>query len=115
LIGVALRILLLVGVMQIMGIQLTLFTAIAGAFGVAVGLALGYPAKFRQRNPHLAAKAFRCRRQHYYQGMEGTVTAIEIFYTMVTTFDNRMVIVPNSKLSNEVIIILAGRVTGGST
>lgn len=36
--------------------------------------------------------------------MEGTVTSIQIFYTFVTTFDNRSVIVPNSKLSNEVII-----------
>jgi small conductance mechanosensitive channel len=40
LIGVALRVLLIIGVMQIMGIQLTLFTAIVGAFGVAAGLAL---------------------------------------------------------------------------
>src|SRR6195952_6075550 len=40
LIGVALRILLVLGVMQIMGIQMTLFTALVGAFGVAVGLAL---------------------------------------------------------------------------
>src|SRR6201986_4906827 len=39
-IGVALRILLILGVMQIMGIQLTLFTALVGAFGVAAGLAL---------------------------------------------------------------------------
>jgi small conductance mechanosensitive channel len=40
LIGVALRILLVIGVMQIIGIELTLFTAIVGAFGVAAGLAL---------------------------------------------------------------------------
>jgi small conductance mechanosensitive channel len=36
--------------------------------------------------------------------MEGTVTSIQVFYTMITTFDNRQVIVPNSKLSNEVIV-----------
>jgi small conductance mechanosensitive channel len=40
LLGVALRILLVLGVMQIIGIQMTLFTALVGAFGVAVGLAL---------------------------------------------------------------------------
>ncbi len=39
--------------------------------------------------------------------MEGTVTSIQIFYTIVTTFDNRSVIVPNGKLSNEVIINLS--------
>ncbi|HEU4608765.1 MAG TPA: mechanosensitive ion channel family protein, partial [Chitinophagaceae bacterium] len=38
------------------------------------------------------------------QGQEGTVTAIRIFYTIVTTYDNRTVIIPNSKLSNEVIV-----------
>jgi small conductance mechanosensitive channel len=38
------------------------------------------------------------------QGLEGTVTSIQIFYTFVRTFDNRTVIVPNSKLSNEIII-----------
>lgn len=31
----------------------------------------------------------------------------EIFYTLVTTFDNRTVILPNSKLSNEVIVNLS--------
>lgn len=36
--------------------------------------------------------------------MEGTVTAIQIFYTTITTFDNRIVIVPNGQLSNQVII-----------
>lgn len=40
LIGVALRVLLILAVMQIMGIQMTLFTALVGAFGVAAGLAL---------------------------------------------------------------------------
>ena len=38
LIGAALRILLVLGVMQIIGIQMTLFAALVGAFGVAVGL-----------------------------------------------------------------------------
>jgi small conductance mechanosensitive channel len=105
LIGVALRILLLIGVMQIMGIQLTLFTAIVGAFGVAVGLALsGTLQNFASGILILLLKPFAVGDNIITQGMEGTVTAIEIFYTMVTTFDNRMVIVPNSKLSNEVII-----------
>src|SRR4051812_1494206 len=40
LLGVALRILLILGVMQIIGIQMTIFATIIGAFGVAVGLAL---------------------------------------------------------------------------
>jgi small conductance mechanosensitive channel len=105
LIGVALRILLVIGVMQIMGIELTLFTAIVGAFGVAAGLALsGTLQNFASGILILLLKPFAVGDNIITQGLEGTVTAIEIFYTMVTTFDNRLVIVPNSKLSNEVII-----------
>lgn len=105
LIGVGLRILLVIGVMQIMGIELTLFTAIVGAFGVAAGLALsGTLQNFASGILILLLKPFAVGDNIITQGLEGTVTAIEIFYTMVTTFDNRLVIVPNSKLSNEVII-----------
>ncbi len=32
------------------------------------------------------------------------VSSIQIFYTVVVTYDNRDVIIPNSKLSNDVII-----------
>lgn len=105
LIGVALRILLIIGVMQIMGIELTIFTAIVGAFGVAAGLALsGTLQNFASGILILLLKPFAVGDNIITQGSEGTVTAIEIFYTKITTFDNRQVIVPNSKLSNEVII-----------
>jgi|SRR5215217_1778751 len=105
LLGVALRILLIIGVMQIMGIQLTLFTAIVGAFGVAAGLALsGTLQNFASGILILLLKPFSVGDNIITQGQEGTVTSIQVFYTMITTFDNRSVIVPNSKLSNEVII-----------
>ncbi len=105
LIGVVLRILLIIGVMQIMGIQLTLFTAIVGAFGVAAGLALsGTLQNFASGIVILLLKPFVVGDNIITQGLEGTVTSIQVFYTMVRTFDNRMVILPNSKLSNEVII-----------
>ena len=105
LLGVALRVLLIIGVMQIIGIQLTLFTAIVGAFGVAAGLALsGTLQNFASGILILLLKPFAVGDNIITQGLEGTVTSIQIFYTIVTTFDNRLVIVPNSKLSNEVII-----------
>ncbi|SDF46924.1 small conductance mechanosensitive channel [Mucilaginibacter pineti] len=105
LIGVALRVLLIIGVMQIMGIQLTLFTAVVASFGVAAGLALsGTLQNFASGILILLLKPFVVGDNIITQGEQGTVTSIEIFYTIVTTFDNRVVIVPNSKLSNEVII-----------
>jgi small conductance mechanosensitive channel len=105
LIGVTLRILIVLAAMQIMGIQMTLFTALVGAFGVAAGLALsGTLQNFASGIIILFVKPFVVGDNIITQGLEGTVTSIQIFYTFVTTFDNRSVIVPNSKLSNEVII-----------
>lgn len=105
LVGVGLRILLVIGVMQIMGIELTLFTAIVGAFGVAAGLALsGTLQNFASGILILLLKPFKVGDNIVTQGMEGTVTSIQVFYTNVKTYDNQSVIVPNSKLSNEIII-----------
>jgi small conductance mechanosensitive channel len=108
LIAVALRILLVLGVMQIVGIQMTLFAAIIGAFGVAAGLALsGTLQNFASGVLILLLRPYVVGDNIIAQGLEGTVTSIQIFYTIVTTFDNRTVIIPNSKLSNEVIINLS--------
>ncbi len=105
LIGVALRILLVLGVMQIMGIQMTLFTALVGAFGVAIGLALsGTLQNFASGILIMLLKPFVVGDNILTQGMEGTVTSIQIFYTLIRTFDNRSVILPNSMLSNNMII-----------
>jgi len=103
--GAALRVLLILGVMQIMGVQMTLFTALVGAFGVAAGLALsGTLQNFASGILILMLKPFVVGDNIVTQGMTGKVTSIQIFYTLVTTFDNQSVIVPNSKLSNDVII-----------
>lgn len=100
-----LRILLVFTVMQFIGIQMTIFAALIGALGVAAGLALsGTLQNFASGVLILMLKPFRVGDNIIAQGQEGTVTNIEIFYTTVTTFDNRTVVVPNGKLSNEVII-----------
>lgn len=102
---VALRVLLFFTVMQFVGIPITLFAALIGALGVAAGLALsGTLQNFASGVLILMLKPFKVGDNIIAQGQEGTVTNIEIFYTTVTTFDNRLVIVPNGKLSNEVII-----------
>lgn len=105
LLAVALRILLILGVMQIIGLEITLFATILGAFGVAAGLALsGTLQNFASGILILLLKPFKVGDNIITQSQEGTVSAIQIFYTTITTFDNRTVIVPNSKLSNEIII-----------
>lgn len=104
-VAVALRVLLILAVMQIMGIEMTLFTALVGAFGVAAGLALsGTLQNFASGVLIMLLKPFKVGENINTGGMEGTVTSIQIFYTIVETFDNRVLIVPNSQLSNQMII-----------
>jgi len=106
--SITLQILLVLALLQVLGIQMTMFAALAGAFGVAAGLALsGTLQNFTSGIIILLLRPFRVGDNIIAQGQEGTVTSIQIFYTVVLTFDNRTVIVPNSKLSNEVIINLS--------
>lgn len=105
LIIISLQIFLIIGIMQVAGIQLTIFTTVIGAFSVAVGLALsGTLQNFASGVLILILKPFRVGDNIIAQGQEGMVNSIQIFYTVVTTFDNKTVIFPNSKLSNEIII-----------
>ena len=108
LIVIAMQVILLLAIMQVVGLQMTIFTALVGAFGVAAGLALsGTLQNFTSGILILFLKPFRVGENIVAQGQEGTVTAIQIFFTVLTTFDNRTVIIPNSKLSNEVIVNLS--------
>jgi len=105
LITMGLRILLVLLVIQVMGLQMTLFAALVGSFGVAAGLALsGTLQNFASGVLILMLKPFRVGDQVAAQGQEGEVTSIRLFYTVIRTADYRTVIVPNSKLSNEVIV-----------
>lgn len=108
LISAALQILLVLGIMQILGIRMTIFAAIIGAFGVAAGLALsGTLQNFTSGILILILKPYRVGDIIVSQGQEGVVCAINIFNTVMLTYDNKTVIIPNSKLSNEVIINLS--------
>jgi len=105
LIIISLQVFLIIGAMQIVGLELTIFTTVIGAFGVAAGLALsGTLQNFASGVLILILKPFRVGDNIIAQGQEGTVQTIEIFYTVINTADNKTVIIPNSKLSNEIII-----------
>jgi small conductance mechanosensitive channel len=100
-----LQVLLLLATMQIIGIQLTILTTLVGAIGVAAGLALsGTMQNFASGVLILLLKPYRIGDNIIAQGQDGIVSSIQLFYTVVITFDNRTVIIPNGKLSNEVII-----------
>lgn len=105
LIIISLQIMLMLIVMQTLGIQLTILTTVIGALSVAAGLALsGTLQNFASGVLILVLKPFKAGDNIIAQGQEGIVSSIQIFYTVVTTFENKTVIIPNSKLSNEIII-----------
>jgi small conductance mechanosensitive channel len=100
-----LHMVLVVVVMEIMGIELTVFTAILSAATVAAGLALsGTLQNFAGGVMILLLKPFEIDDNIIAQGQDGVVTSIQIFYTVILTFDNKTVIIPNGKLFNEVIV-----------
>jgi small conductance mechanosensitive channel len=104
----ALYVLLILLVIDILGLQLTMFTTIIGAFSVAVGLSLsGTFQNFAGGVLILLLKPFEVDDNIIAQGQEGKVTSILIFYTVLLTYDNRTIIIPNGKLFNEVIINLS--------
>ena len=104
----ALHITLLLLVMQLLGVQMTLFAAGLASFGVAIGLALsGTLQNFAGGVLILLLKPFKIGDNIVAQGQDGIVQSIQIFFTIITTLDNKTVVIPNSKLSNEIIVNLS--------
>ncbi|MBD3657487.1 MULTISPECIES: mechanosensitive ion channel family protein [Marinobacter] len=101
LIGAVLKILLLISVASMVGIATTSFVAIIGAAGLAIGLALqGSLGNFAGGVLILIFKPFKVGDAIEAQGYLGTVAEISILYTIVNTFDNRRIVIPNGDLSN---------------
>jgi small conductance mechanosensitive channel len=102
--NIILKILLVVSVASMIGIQTTSFVAAIGAAGLAIGLALqGSLANFAGGVLILLFRPFRIGDSIEAQGISGTVDSIQIFHTIVRTGDNRTVIMPNGNLSNGII------------
>ena len=100
-----LQIFAVIATMDVVGIRMTIFTVLIGGIGVAAGLALsGTLQNFTSGILILLLKPFRVGDTIIAQGQEGVVRLIQIFYTIVVAYDNKDVIIPNSKLSNDLII-----------
>ena len=102
--NIILKILLIVSVASMIGIQTTSFVAAIGAAGLAIGLALqGSLANFAGGVLILLFRPFKIGDWIEAQGVSGTVDSIQIFHTVLRTGDNKTVIVPNGNLSNGII------------
>jgi small conductance mechanosensitive channel len=85
-------------------IETTSFVALLGAAGLAIGLALqGTLANFAGGVLILMFRPYRVGDFIDAQGITGTVRSIQIFNTILTTGDNKRVIVPNGAISNGII------------
>ncbi len=102
--NIALKIMLIVSVASMIGIETTSFVAAIGAAGLAVGLALqGSLANFAGGVLILLFRPFRIGDWIEAQGVQGSVDNIMIFHTVLRTGDNKTVILPNGPLSNGII------------
>lgn len=105
LVGTLLKVLVVVSVLGMVGIQMTSFIAILGAAGLAVGMALsGTLQNFAGGVMILTFKPFKAGDYIEAQGYSGTVNAIQIFNTILKTPDNKTIIIPNGGLSTSSMI-----------
>lgn len=105
LVGMLLKVLLIISALGMLGIEMTSFIAILGAAGLAVGMALsGTLQNFAGGVVILIFKPFKVGDFIEAQGYLGVVKEIQIFTTIVTTPDNKTVIIPNGGLSTSSLI-----------
>lgn len=99
-INIILKALLVISVMGMIGIEMTSFIAILGAAGLAIGMALsGTLQNFAGGIMILVFKPFKVGDFIQAQGFMGSVKEIQIFNTIMTTPDNKQIIIPNGGLS----------------
>jgi len=105
LITIALRVLLFITVIQMLGVETTSFVAIIGAAGLAVGLALqGTLANFAGGTLVLLFRPYKVGDLIEAQGVTGHVKEIQIFTTILLTPENKTAIIPNGPMANGNII-----------
>lgn len=110
--AIVFKVLVVITAAGVMGVETTSFVAVLGAAGLAVGLALqGSLANFAGGVLILVLRPFQVGDDIASQGSDGTVTAIDVFYTTITTPDNKRIILPNGPLIGNVIVNLSAEPT----
>lgn len=101
----ALRVLLFFSVVGILGVETTSFIAALGAAGLAIGMALsGTLQNFAGGIIILLFRPYRVGDVIEANGYLGTVKEIQVFNTILNTFDNKVVVIPNAQLSNNSLV-----------
>jgi len=98
--GILLKVLLVITIAGILGIDTTAFAAVIAAMGLAIGMALsGSLGNFAGGVLILLFKPFRVGDLIAAQGFTGVVEEIQAFSTKLVTPDNKTIILPNGPLS----------------
>ena len=100
-----LKVLIWVVAIGYLGFQTSAISAAILSIGTAIGLALqGSLSNFAGGIVVVALRPYKIGDFITVDTVEGTVSEITLFYTYLTTPDNKVVILPNSKTSNTAII-----------
>lgn len=95
---------LIVTVVGILGIETSSFLALFASAGVAIGMALsGTLQNFAGGVLILLLKPYKVGEYIETQGYAGTVNEIQMFHTVITTPDNKTILIPNGALSTSSI------------
>ena len=109
---IALQAVVVIATINQLGVETTSIVAILGAAGLAVGMALsGTLQNFAGGAMILMFKPFKVGDFIEAQGYSGTVKSIQIFTTILTTPDNKQVVIPNGGLSNGSLINYSAEAT----
>ena len=104
-VNITLLVMLFLAVIGKLGIELTSFAALLASVGVAVGMALsGNLSNFAGGVIILVFRPYKVG--DYIEastGASGKVSDIQIFHTVLTTSDNKVVYVPNGSMSSAVV------------
>lgn len=101
---IVLYFILIITVIGILGINTSSFLALFASAGVAIGMALsGTLQNFAGGVLILLLKPYRIGDYIEAQGYSGSVKEIQIFHTIITTPDNKSIIIPNGGLSTGTI------------
>lgn len=110
LVSIGLKIIIVISVASMIGIQTTSFVAVLGATSLAIGLALqGSLSNFAGGVLILVLKPYKVNDLVKIDGHEGYVQEIQIFHTIFLTLDQQTIIMPNGKISNDTIINLSAK------
>ncbi|TAE49968.1 MAG: mechanosensitive ion channel family protein [Bacteroidetes bacterium] len=111
-VSVLLKVMVLVSVAGMIGIETTSFAALIAAAGLAIGLALqGSLGHFASGVLLLVFRPYKVGDLVTVAGFTGEVESVQVFNTVLKTLDNKRIIVPNGAITSGPMTNISGQGT----